>query len=102
MARQSARHQVREALGRIDGLFAKAGTDKNRILHVQIWLDDVRDVDAVNAGWDAHRTRAGAFVRLGMHGQIRHAYRTDRHCGDLIVLVAPGVIRHLTGFGGDR
>ena len=37
--------------GRTDA--QEAGTDKTRILHVQMWLDDIRDFDEVNAVWDA-------------------------------------------------
>ncbi|WP_245482559.1 RidA family protein, partial [Mesorhizobium sp. M7A.F.Ca.ET.027.03.2.1] len=49
---QSAADQMREVLGKIDALLGKAGTDKTRILHVQMWLDDIRDFDEVNAVWD--------------------------------------------------
>lgn len=49
---QPAGAQMREVLAKIDDLLGKAGTDKTRILHVQMWLDDVRDFDEVNAVWD--------------------------------------------------
>lgn len=49
----SAEAQMAEVLAKIDGLLAKAGTDKSHILHVQMWLDDIRDFDAVNKVWDA-------------------------------------------------
>jgi enamine deaminase RidA (YjgF/YER057c/UK114 family) len=45
---QSAAEQMRKVLG-IDALLAKVGTDKTRILHDQMWLDDIRDFDEVNA-----------------------------------------------------
>ena len=50
---QSAADQMREVLDKIDALLAKAGTDKTRLLHVQMWLDDIRNFNEVNTVWDA-------------------------------------------------
>lgn len=44
--------QTREVLAAVDSLLARAGTDKSRILHAQIFLADVRDFPAMNAVWD--------------------------------------------------
>jgi enamine deaminase RidA (YjgF/YER057c/UK114 family) len=45
--------QMAAALAEVDRLLAEAGTDKTRILMVQIWLADIADFPAMNAVWDA-------------------------------------------------
>lgn len=67
---QSAADQMREVLAKIDDLLAKAGTDKTRILHVQMWLDDVRDFDEVNAVWDAWMPMEHAPARSSGQGRM--------------------------------
>ena len=37
----------------IDALLARAGTDKSRILMVQIFLPDLADFEGMNTVWDA-------------------------------------------------
>lgn len=66
----SAEAQMAEVLAKIDGLLAKAGTDKTRILHVQMWLDDIRDFDAVNRVWDAWIDPAHAPARSSGEGRM--------------------------------
>lgn len=67
---QPAADQMREVLGKIDDLLAKAGTDKTRILHVQMWLDDVRDFDEVNTVWDAWMPKEHAPARSSGQGRM--------------------------------
>lgn len=67
---QSAAAQMREVLAKIDELLAKAGTDRTRILHVQMWLDDVRDFDEVNAVWDAWMPMEHAPARSSGQGRM--------------------------------
>ncbi|WP_294923486.1 RidA family protein [uncultured Paracoccus sp.] len=67
---QPAADQMHEILARIDDLLAKAGTDKTRILHVQMWLDDVRDFDEVNQVWDAWMPREHAPARSSGQGRM--------------------------------
>ena len=45
--------QTRTILAEIDRLLAEAGTDKSKLLYVQIWLADMGDFAAMNAVWDA-------------------------------------------------
>ena len=45
--------QTRQALAKVDDMLARAGTDKSRLLSVQIWLRDMADFDAMNAVYDA-------------------------------------------------
>ncbi len=50
---RSVGEQTEEILGMIDGLLAKAGTDKSKLLQATIWLQDIRTVDEMNKVWDA-------------------------------------------------
>jgi enamine deaminase RidA (YjgF/YER057c/UK114 family) len=50
---QSLAAQTEEILGLIDGLLAKAGSDKSKLLKATIWLSDIRTVDEMNKVWDA-------------------------------------------------
>jgi enamine deaminase RidA (YjgF/YER057c/UK114 family) len=45
--------QTQEVLDRIDALLAKGGTDKSRLLLVNIYLPHIRDFEAMNRVWDA-------------------------------------------------
>ena len=45
--------QVKQALGEIDALLARGGSDKTKILSAVIWLADIADFAAMNAVWDA-------------------------------------------------
>lgn len=44
--------QTRDVLGMLDQLLAQAGTDKSRLLFVQIFLADIHDMAAMNTVWD--------------------------------------------------
>ncbi len=50
---RSVAEQTEEILGMIDGLLAKAGTDKSKLLQATIWLQDIHTVDEMNKVWDA-------------------------------------------------
>ena len=45
--------QTGQILAKIDALLAEAGTDKSRILSVNIWLSDISTFGAMNRVWDA-------------------------------------------------
>ena len=49
----SVADQTREILDIIDGLLAQAGTDKSKILSVNIWLADIGIFAEMNSIWDA-------------------------------------------------
>lgn len=44
--------QTRQALAAVDAILARAGTDKSRILSVQIWLADMASFAEMNSVWD--------------------------------------------------
>jgi enamine deaminase RidA (YjgF/YER057c/UK114 family) len=50
---KSVGEQTREILGIIEGLLATAGSDKTKILSVNIWLTDMNSFAEMNAVWDA-------------------------------------------------
>jgi len=63
--------QTRDVLSKIDGYLAQAGTDKTRLLSVQIWLKDIeRDFAGMNSVWaewaprEAMPTRATCEAKL--------------------------------------
>jgi enamine deaminase RidA (YjgF/YER057c/UK114 family) len=66
-----ARAQAADILAKIDGYLASVGTNKSRLLSVEIWLQDIdRDFAGLNAAWaewipvDAMPTRATCEARL--------------------------------------
>lgn len=44
--------QTRDILMQIDGLLARAGSDKSRLLSAQIWLADISTFAEMNAVWE--------------------------------------------------
>lgn len=67
---KSAADQMQEVLDKIDVLLRKAGSSRDKILHVQMWLDDIRDFDAVNPVWDAWISPAHAPARSSGEGRM--------------------------------
>jgi enamine deaminase RidA (YjgF/YER057c/UK114 family) len=51
-ATQDISGQTRQVLAQIDGLLARAGSDKSRILMCQIFIADLADFPAMNAVWE--------------------------------------------------
>jgi enamine deaminase RidA (YjgF/YER057c/UK114 family) len=51
-AGKSVADQTTDILGIIDGLLAEAGTDKSKLLMVNIWLSDMSSFAEMNAVWD--------------------------------------------------
>lgn len=52
-ASQDIRGQTAQILGAIDALLARAGSDKSRLLRVQIFLADLADFPGMNEVWEA-------------------------------------------------
>lgn len=51
-AGKSVAEQTKDILGIIDGLLTEAGTDKSKLLMVNIWLSDMSTFAEMNAEWD--------------------------------------------------
>jgi enamine deaminase RidA (YjgF/YER057c/UK114 family) len=66
-----AEGQTADILRQIDALLAEAGTDKSRLLSVQIFIADLADFDAMNRAWDAwvdpEHLPARATVQAKLH-----------------------------------
>ncbi|MBU6191135.1 MAG: RidA family protein, partial [Betaproteobacteria bacterium] len=50
---QDVKGQTAQVLATIDRLLADAGSDKTRMLQVQIFLSDIANFQAMNEVWDA-------------------------------------------------
>ena len=50
---ESVTEQTKTCLAEVDRILAAAGTDKARILSVQIWLADISTFGEMNAVWEA-------------------------------------------------
>jgi enamine deaminase RidA (YjgF/YER057c/UK114 family) len=62
--------QTAEILAIIDGLLAKAGTDKTKILSVNIWLVDIKTFAEMNAVWDAWVTPGNTPARATVEAKL--------------------------------
>jgi enamine deaminase RidA (YjgF/YER057c/UK114 family) len=62
--------QTADILGQIDAVLASAGSDKTKMLRVNIWLKDIADFAAMNSAWDtwvpAGHTPARATVESAL------------------------------------
>jgi len=48
----SVAEQTKDILSQIDGLLAKAGSDKSKLLTANIWITDMANFAEMNAVWD--------------------------------------------------
>jgi enamine deaminase RidA (YjgF/YER057c/UK114 family) len=64
------RDQTRQVLEAIDAHLAAAGTDKSRLLSVQIWLADIDTFPEMNAAWDAWVDRANLPARATVQARL--------------------------------
>lgn len=49
----SVTEQTKEILSILDGILAKAGTDKSKLISASIWITDMSTFQEMNAVWDA-------------------------------------------------
>ena len=68
-----AEGQTVDILRQIDALLAEAGTDKSRLLSVQIFIADLADFDAMNRAWDAWVDRDNLPARATVQAALHHA-----------------------------
>ncbi len=71
-AGRSIAEQTAEILGLVDALLAEAGSDKSKLLMVNIWLSDMSSFAEMNAVWDgwviAGQTPGRATVEARLAG----------------------------------
>lgn len=59
-----------DILRQVDTLLAKAGTDKSRLLSVQIFLADMNDMAGMNRAWDAWLDRDNKPARATVEAKL--------------------------------
>ncbi len=62
--------QTTEILAELDALLEAHGTDKTRLLQAQIWLQDIRDREAMNEIWSAWLPLGGAPARACVEAKL--------------------------------
>ncbi|MCW3476791.1 RidA family protein [Limobrevibacterium gyesilva] len=65
-----AEGQTADILRQIDALLAEAGTDKARLLSVQIFLADMADFAGMNRAWDAWFDRENPPARATVQAKL--------------------------------
>lgn len=65
--------QTTDCLGRIDGLLAEAGSDREHILQAIIWLSDMADFSEMNAVWDVWTPKGHAPARACGEAKLARA-----------------------------
>ena len=66
----SVTEQTREILQIIDGLLAEAGTDKTKLLMVNIWLSDMATFAEMNAVWDGWVAQGNTPARATVEAKL--------------------------------
>ncbi|GBQ69467.1 translation initiation inhibitor YjgF [Ameyamaea chiangmaiensis NBRC 103196] len=67
-----AEGQMADILRQVDALLAEAGTDKSRLISVQIFLADIGDITAMNRAWDAWLDRDNKPARATVQALLAH------------------------------
>jgi enamine deaminase RidA (YjgF/YER057c/UK114 family) len=66
----SCKNQTEQVLKKIEKVLSEAGSDKSKILWCNVWLNDIREKDGMDAAWlewipaDAKPARATVEARL--------------------------------------
>ncbi|MGO4570750.1 RidA family protein [Microvirga sp. 2TAF3] len=69
-AGQSVAEQTKEILSIIDGLLEQAGTDKSKLLMVNIWLTDMSTFQEMNGVWDAWVSQGNTPARATVEAKL--------------------------------
>ena len=69
-AGQSVTEQTKDILSIIDGLLAEAGTDKTKLLMVNIWLSDIATFAEMNAVWDGWVAQGNTPARATVEAKL--------------------------------
>jgi len=62
--------QTRDVLNQIEQRLREAGSDKSRLLRVQIYLSDIDDIQAMNTVWDAWVTPGNTPPRATVEARL--------------------------------
>ena len=72
-ASQDITGQTRQILATIDNLLATAGTDKTRLLMVQIMVANMKEFDGMNKAWDEWVPAGNAPPRATIEARLASA-----------------------------
>jgi enamine deaminase RidA (YjgF/YER057c/UK114 family) len=67
---EGVRGQTRRVLERIDERLQEAGTDKSKVLSVQVWLADIATFEEMNEIYDQWVDRANPPVRATVEARL--------------------------------
>lgn len=70
---QSVTEQTRDILSQIDGLLAKAGTDKTKLISANIWITDMANFAEMNAVWDGWVSAGNTPARATVEAKLAAA-----------------------------
>jgi enamine deaminase RidA (YjgF/YER057c/UK114 family) len=70
--------QTRDILAQLDAHLAAAGTDKSRLLMVNVWLVDIGTFDEMNRAWDEWLDRDNMPARATVEARLASpAYKVE-------------------------
>jgi enamine deaminase RidA (YjgF/YER057c/UK114 family) len=67
---KSVKEQTKDIVGQIDGLLAKAGTDKTKLLSANIWISDMANFAEMNAVWDEWVSQGNTPARATVEAKL--------------------------------
>ena len=67
---KSVTEQTKDILAQIDGLLAKAGTDKSKLLTANIWITDMATFAEMNAVWDTWVSAGNTPARATVEAKL--------------------------------
>jgi enamine deaminase RidA (YjgF/YER057c/UK114 family) len=70
---KSVTDQTKDIFTQIDGLLAKAGTDKSKLLTANIWITDMANFAEMNAAWDAWVSPGNTPARATVEAKLANA-----------------------------
>ena len=65
--------QARDILAKVDGLLARAGSDKSKLLQAVIWLTDISTFAEMNSVWEAWIDKANPPARATVEAKLAAA-----------------------------
>ncbi len=83
-AGESVKDQTTEILGLIDGLLAKAGTDKSKLLSATIYLSDISTFGEMNEVWESWVITGQTPARATLEAKLAH----PKYTVEIVVIAA--------------
>ncbi len=80
----SVTDQTTEVLNLIDGLLAKAGTDKTKLLSATIYLSDIATFAEMNAVWEAWVVAGQTPARATLEAKLAH----PKYTVEIVIIAA--------------